>query len=133
MNHVRYFTWFIHYWYSPSKMSLELNIQYISLHYSHITPLWQVLWTIEMSSLIESQKPDRGNPLLIPRLTTFYPRLLNILKNTWFTDESWFYSDGIAQKSNSFYWALSKESVKPIIFQKYPISYSQAFLWLGYS
>ena len=27
------------------------------------------------------------------------PRLQNILKNTWFTDESWFYSDGIAQRT----------------------------------
>ena len=44
-----------------------------------------------------------------------------MLKNIWFTDESCFFADGIAQKSNKFYWALSKDSVKPVIFQKYPI------------
>ena len=49
------------------------------------------------------------------------PRLTNMLKNVWFTDESCFYSDGIAQKNKAFYWALSKDAVKPTIFQKYPI------------
>ena len=38
----------------------------------------------------------------------------NILAHTWFTDESWFYSDGIAQKKNQYYWALSKDVVKPV-------------------
>ena len=28
------------------------------------------------------------------------------LSNTWFTVESWFPSDGIAQKNNGYYWAL---------------------------
>ena len=49
------------------------------------------------------------------------PRLTNMLKNVWFTDQSWFFSDGIAQKNKAFYWALSKDAVKPTIFQKYPI------------
>ena len=44
------------------------------------------------------------------------PRLTNMLKNVWFTDESWFFSDGIAQNNKAFYWALSKDAVKPTIF-----------------
>ena len=44
-----------------------------------------------------------------------------MLKNVWFTDENWIFSDGIAQKNKAFYWALSKDAVKPTIFQKYPI------------
>ena len=45
----------------------------------------------------------------------------NILAHTWFTDESWFYSDGIAQKKNQHYWALSKDAVKPVEKQLVPI------------
>ena len=45
----------------------------------------------------------------------------NILAHTWFTDESWFYSDGIAQKKNQYYWALSKDVVKPAEKQLVPI------------
>ena len=45
----------------------------------------------------------------------------NILAHTWFTDESWFYSDGIAQKKNQYYWALSKDVVKPVEKQLVPI------------
>ena len=45
----------------------------------------------------------------------------NILAHTWFTDESWFYSDGIAQKKNKYYWALSKNVVKPVEKQLVPI------------
>ena len=41
--------------------------------------------------------------------------------HTWFTDESWFYSDGIAQKKNQYYWALSKDAVKPVEKQLVPI------------
>ena len=41
--------------------------------------------------------------------------------NTWFTDECWFTSDGIAQKKYGYNWALSKEAVKPVEFQKHPI------------
>ena len=43
------------------------------------------------------------------------------LVNTWFTDECWFTSDGIAQKKDGYYWALSKEAVKPVEFQEHPI------------
>ena len=49
------------------------------------------------------------------------PGLTNKLKHIWSTDESWFYTDGIALKSHHYYWALSKDAVKPVIFQKYPI------------
>ena len=38
----------------------------------------------------------------------------NILAYIWFTDESWFYSDGIAQRNNQLYWALIKAAVKPV-------------------
>ena len=36
-------------------------------------------------------------------------------------DESWFFSDGIAQKRNQYFWALSKEAVEPIESQLAPI------------
>ena len=45
----------------------------------------------------------------------------NILAHTWFTDESWLYSNGIAQKKNQYYWALSKDVVKPVENQLVPI------------
>ena len=41
--------------------------------------------------------------------------------HTWFTDESWFYSDGIVQRKNEYYWALSKDAVEPIEKQLTPI------------
>ena len=44
-----------------------------------------------------------------------------ILPHTWFTDESWFYSDGIARKKYEYYWALSKDAVEPIEKQLTPI------------
>ena len=47
--------------------------------------------------------------------------VLSLLYDVWFKDESWFFSDGIAQKNKTFYWALSKDAVKPTICQKYPI------------
>ena len=43
------------------------------------------------------------------------------LVNTWFTDKCWFTSDGIAQKKDGYYWALSKEALKPVEFQEQPI------------
>ena len=55
------------------------------------------------------------------RLLLAQPNLLNKLKHVWFTDESWFTTDGITQKNNQFYWALNKDAVKPVISQKYPI------------
>ena len=45
------------------------------------------------------------------------------LVNTWFTDECWFTSDGIAQKTDGYYWVLSKEAVKPVEFQEHPIKF----------
>ena len=38
----------------------------------------------------------------------------DVLQHRWFTDESWFFSDGIAQKRKQYFWTLSKETVKPI-------------------
>ena len=55
------------------------------------------------------------------RLLLAQQNLLNKLKHVWFTDESWFTTDGITQKNNQFYWALNKDAVKPVISQKYPI------------
>ena len=52
------------------------------------------------------------------------------LKNVWFTDGSWFFLDGIAQKNKTFYWALSKDAFKPTICQKYPI---KIHVWAGVS
>ena len=51
------------------------------------------------------------------RIRNVEPKLFN----TWFTDECWFTSDGIAQKKDGYYWALSKEAVKPVEFQEHPI------------
>ena len=55
------------------------------------------------------------------RLLLAQPNLLTKLKHVWFTDESWFTTDGITQKTNQFYCALNKDEVKPVISQKYPI------------
>ena len=49
------------------------------------------------------------------------PNLLNKLKHVLFTDESWFTTDSITQKTNQFYWALNKDAVRPVISHKYPI------------
>ena len=48
------------------------------------------------------------------------PRLLTFLADVWFTDESWFTGDGISQKKNAYYWALTHDAVKPVRFQKHP-------------
>ena len=56
------------------------------------------------------------------------PRLTNMLRNVWFTDESWFFSD--RKKNKAFYWALSKDAVKTTIFQKYPI---KVHVWVAVS
>ena len=44
-----------------------------------------------------------------------------ILPKTWFTDESWFYSDGIAQKKHQKFWAFNKEAIEPISSQLEPL------------
>ena len=44
-----------------------------------------------------------------------------ILKHVWFSDESWFYADGIAQKKNQYCWALSRDAVTPTETQLVPI------------
>ena len=50
------------------------------------------------------------------------PRLL--------TDESWFTGDGIAQKKNAYYWALTRDAVKPVRFQKHP---TKVHVWAAIS
>ena len=47
------------------------------------------------------------------------PRLLTFLADVWFTDESWFTGEGIAQNKNTYYWALTRDAVKPVRFQKH--------------
>ena len=64
------------------------------------------------------------------RLLLAQPNLLNKLKHVWFTDKSWFTTDGITQKNNQFYWALNKDAVKPVISQKYPI---KVHVWVAIS
>ena len=37
-----------------------------------------------------------------------------------FSDESWFYSDGIPPKKNQYFWAFNKDAVEPIESQLTP-------------
>ena len=48
----------------------------------------------------------------------------------WFTDESWFTGDGIAQKKNAYYWELTHDAVKPVRFQKHP---TKVHVWAAIS
>ena len=41
-------------------------------------------------------------------------RKKDTLPKVWFSDESWFYSDGIAQKKNQYFWAFNKDAVEPM-------------------
>ena len=64
-------------------------------------------------------------PMEHQRKTRLYcaTSLLNkkdILKNVWFTDESYFYSDGKAQLKQEYCWATSKDDVEPLTAQLYP-------------
>ena len=70
-----------------------------------------------LEKLSEAQKLRRVTQV---KILLSIPRLLSFLKNVWWTDESWFTSDGIAQKKDIYYWALSRDAVKPIRFQKHP-------------
>ena len=45
-------------------------------------------------------------------------------------DESWFTGDGIAQKKNAYYWALTRDAVKPVRFQKHP---TKVHVWAAIS
>ena len=58
------------------------------------------------------------------------PRLLKFLADVWFTDESWFTGDGIAQNKNAYYWALTRDAVKPVRFQKHP---TKVHVWAAIS
>ena len=80
------------------------------------------------------------------------PCLLTFLPDVWFTDEPWFtvvckipllarrtgilYSrftgDGIAQKKNAYYWALIRDAVKPVRFQKHPTT-TKVHVWTAIS
>ena len=53
-----------------------------------------------------------------------------ILSKVWFSDESWFYSDGIAQKKNQYYWAFNKDAVTPLESQLTPI---KVMVWAAVS
>ena len=44
-----------------------------------------------------------------------------MLPKTWFTDESRFYSDGIAQMKHHKFWAFNKEAIEPISSQLEPL------------
>ena len=55
------------------------------------------------------------------RKKTFFPR---------FSDESWFYSDGIAQKKNQYFWAFNKDAVEPIESQLTPF---KVMVWAAVS
>ena len=43
-----------------------------------------------------------------------------IIPKVWFSDESWFFSDGIAQKKNQYFRAFNKDAVEPIESQLTP-------------
>ena len=53
-----------------------------------------------------------------------------ILPYVWFTDESCFYSDGIAQKEIQYFWTFNKDSVKLIESQLVPI---KVMVWAAVS
>ena len=54
----------------------------------------------------------------------------SILKHVWFSNESWFYADGIAQKKNQYYWVLSRNAVTPTETQLVPI---KVMVWAAVS
>ena len=53
-----------------------------------------------------------------------------ILPYVWFTDESCFYSDGIAQKEIQYFWTFNKDSVKLVESQLVPI---KVMVWAAVS
>lgn len=53
-----------------------------------------------------------------------------IFPKIWFSDESWFYSDGIAQKRNQYFWTINKDSVQPIESQLEPV---KVMVWAAVS
>ena len=57
-------------------------------------------------------------------------RKKDILPKVWFSDESWFYSDGIAQKKNQYFWAFNKDAVEPIESQLTPF---KVMVWAAVS
>ena len=54
----------------------------------------------------------------------------DILLEVWFSDESWFYIDGIAQKNNQYFWAFNKDTVEPIESQLTPL---KVMVWAAVS
>ena len=48
-----------------------------------------------------------------------------ILKHVLLSDESWFYADGLAQRKNHHYLALSRDAVKSIESQLVPIKFNK--------
>ena len=65
--------------------------------------------------LTERQRKDRK--VSCQRLLSMH----HILPKVWFSDESWFFSDGIAQKKCQYYWAMDRDSVLPIESQLVPV------------
>ena len=57
-------------------------------------------------------------------------RKKDILPKIWFSDESWFYSDGIAQNKNQYFWAFNKDAGKPIESQLTPF---KVMVWAAVS
>ena len=49
------------------------------------------------------------------------PTHMAIVPKKKFTDESWFYSDEIAQKKHQKFWAVSKEVIEPISSRLEPL------------
>ena len=57
-------------------------------------------------------------------------RIKDIPPKVWFSDESWFYSDGIAQKKKQYFWAFNKDAVEPIESQLTPF---KVMVWAAVS
>ena len=57
-------------------------------------------------------------------------RKKEILPKVWFSDASWFYSDGIAENKNQYFWAFNKNAVEPIESQLTPF---KVMVWAAVS
>ena len=57
-------------------------------------------------------------------------RKKDIIPKIWFSNESWFCSDGIAQKRNQYFWAFNKDAVEPIKSQLTPF---KVMVWAAVS
>ena len=71
-----------------------------------------------VEGLTDSQKQRRVNDV---KSLLSIPNLMNFISRVWFTDESWFTVDGIRTKKDKKYWALSQDSVRPLVYQSHPV------------